>query len=168
MFYKKINFHRPAWNINFDIPESGPTVQEIHYKNVEEIVPIDLLEKLKAIDQEPEYVRIFVWPKNYCGIWHIDGVWATTRYCAMNWILQGSGIVQFNGNMQDWEARTRKNYLTTVVESESIADGYLINTGVPHRVITQEDGRVTISLAWKSKDIPFAGMVEKLSKIGLV
>jgi len=168
MFFQKINFPTPDWNINFDIPGPGSRLREIHFKNVEDIVPRDFLEKLELIDQVPDYVRLFVWPKNQYSIWHIDGAGATTRHCSMNWVLRGSGQVQFNSNVKDWVSRVSNNNLTTIVEAETTADGYLINTGVPHRVVTKDDGRVTLSLAWKSKDIPFIAMVEKLSRIGLV
>jgi hypothetical protein len=168
MFFQKINFPMPVWNINFDIPEPGLRVQEVHFKNVEDIVPDDFLEKLNVIDQAPDYVRLFVWPTNHSSIWHIDGAGATTRHCSMNWVLKGSGLVQFNSNVQDWKSRVSNNNLIDIVEAETIADGYLINTGIPHRVVTQDDGRTTLSLAWKSKDIPFTEMVAKLSSIGLL
>jgi hypothetical protein len=172
MFFQKTKFTDPVWNIIFEIPESTSVLYEKHFTNVEEIIPSDLLDKFKTIEMMPEYVRLFVWPKNYCGIWHIDGTEDTYRNSAINWIIKGSGLIQFNSNIElGHKQGVHKGAIGTLldeVEVETDGHGCLIDTSACHRVITKADGRNTISIGWKNKDVPFQTMIEKLHQINMI
>jgi len=172
MYFQKINTNKPAWNINFDIPKPGPVLYERHYTNVEEIIPPDLPDKFKSINMIPEYVRLFVWPVNHCGIWHIDGTADVFRQSALNWVIKGSGYIQFNSKvaLDLWPGVHRGYQGKFIDRCESMTDGNgcVINTSACHRVITGKDGRNTISLGWKNNDISFELTVEKLRQINMI
>jgi len=172
MFFQTTNYLSPAWNIKFDIPEPGTILYERHYTNVKEIVPEDLLDKFNTINMMPEYVRLFVWPRNHCGIWHIDGTEDTYRYSAINWIIRGSGSIQFNNNIVLGKRcgvhKGADGVLSDAVEAETTGHGCVINTSACHRVVTREDGRNTLSIGWKNKDTPFELLIEKLRQINIV
>jgi hypothetical protein len=171
-YFKQTNFLHPAWNITFDIPTPGPVLYEKHFTNVDEILPVDLLDRLSTINMIPEYVRLFVWPINHCGIWHIDGTPDLYRNSAMNWIIGGSGSIQFNSTVSlgliRGVYRGRLSTLDEPFETETSGHGCLINTQSIHRVVTGPDGRNTLSIGWKNKDIMFEEMVQKLQQINMV
>jgi hypothetical protein len=173
MYFQKIKIADPVWNLEtIDIPEAGLRLYEKHFTNVEDIIPSGLLEKFKSINMLPEYIRLFVWPVNHCGIWHIDGTVDTYRYSAINWILQGSGLIQFNNSIQLHRIPGvhlgKASTLAETAEAETSGHGYVINASACHRVITGRDGRTTISIGWKNKDTPFSAMLEKLRQINIV
>lgn len=172
MYFQKTKFADPAWNITFDIPEPSDKLYEKHFTNVEDIAPTELLTTLKSIDMFPEYVRLFVWPKNHCGIWHIDGTVETLRHSAINWILQGSGLIQFNNSIKlqpmPGVHLGNRGRITDDIEAETNGHSCVINTGACHRVVTSTDGRTTLSLGWKNNDTQFPVMIEKLRQINII
>jgi hypothetical protein len=175
MYFQKINIPDPIWNLDgINFPEPSYLLNERHYRNVEDIMPKDLIEKFSKIDLVPQLIRIFIWPKNKCGIWHHDGNVATGRNVALNWVLQGSGVIQFNTEMSKTMAPMRGVHLgkvgnlTDKVDAETDGHGCIINTALPHRVVTGSEGRTTISLAYTHKDIPFLEMVEKFRQINII
>jgi hypothetical protein len=175
MYFQKINIPVPKWNLDgIVIPEAGSNLYEKHFRNVEQIVPTDFLEKLRTVDMVPEYVRLFVWPRNFCGQWHIDGDCNTPRYSCMNWIINGAGLIQFNPDAKlkiTSGVHRGSGGLTSpdeFVAAETNGHGYVINSGSPHRVLTKEDGRTSISLSYKNKDVLFTKMVEKLHLINII
>jgi len=175
MYFQKINIPTPAWNLEgIEIPKPQHKLYEKHFTNVQDIVPSDLLEKLKIINMVPEYVRLFVWPKNFCGQWHIDGDYLTPRHSCMNWVINGGGLIQFNPNTElkmslgvhrGSGGTTDPNEFVT---TETSGNGYAINSGSPHRVFTKDAGRTSISLSYKKRDVQFPIMLEKLVSIGLI
>jgi hypothetical protein len=173
MFFQKINIASPIWNLEgIEIPEPGNRLYERHFRNVEKIVPAELLEKLESVNIFPEYVRLFVWPCNFVGKWHIDGDQHSPRHSCLNWVLKGSGLIQFNNNLEVTFGtgihRERRSLPNDLVEAETVGHGYAINSGSIHRVITQKDGRTSISLSYKVKDVEFPVMLEKLHQINMI
>lgn len=173
MYFQKINISEPVWNLTgIKIPEPNVQLYEEHFVNIEDIVPSDLLEKLKTINMVPEYVRIFVWPRNFIGQWHIDGDYITPRHSCMNWIINGSGAIQFNSTIEMSPRigvhRGKSSTPDDIAEEETTGHGCVINSGSIHRVVTGEDGRTSISLSYKRRDVPFPIMLEKLASIGLL
>jgi|LauGreDrversion4_1035100.scaffolds.fasta_scaffold10337_6 hypothetical protein len=172
MYLQQTKIINPVWNITFDIPEPAEKLYEKHFTNVEEIASAELLATLKSIDMFPEYVRLFVWPKNYCGIWHIDGTIDNPRHSAINWILHGSGLIQFNNSVELHSMPGvhlgKHGTMSDNIEAETTGHGCIINTGACHRVVTGEDGRTTLSLGWKNNDTLFSIMLEKLRQINII
>jgi len=173
MYFQKTNIHTPSWNLSsVEIPEACTRLYEKHFTNVEEIIPTDLLERFRSIGMIPEYVRLFVWPKNYCGIWHIDGTSDTPRHSAINWIIQGYGSIQFNNGVKlhpiPGVHLGLQGTLADDIEAETSGHGCVVNTSATHRVVTGADGRNTISIGWKNKDTPFPAMLDKLRQINIV
>ena len=183
MFYKDITLKKVNWNLNFNIPINlSRKLYEQHYHNVNDIVPNDLLKKLDSVGLSPLKVRLFVWPKNHIGIWHIDGRhWSDDTHLAsiqnvsLNWVLAGSGVIQWDRRVEsklktiDGVYRGLQSSLDDSFEAESAGDGVLVDTTIPHRVLTGPAGRTSITLQWKTNenDFKFPVMVEKLKSIGL-
>jgi hypothetical protein len=183
MFYKDVTVKKVNWNLNFNIPINlSRKLYEQHYHNVDDIVPEDLLKKLDSVGLSPLKVRLFVWPKNHIGIWHIDGRhWgddthlASIQNVSLNWVLAGSGVIQWDRRVEsklkiiDGVYRGLQSSLDDSFEAESAGDGVLVDTTIPHRVLTGPDGRTSITLQWKTNenDFKFPVMVEKLKSIGL-
>lgn len=173
MFFQKIKIADPDWNLDsVELPEPFTTLYERHYTNIDEIVPVEFIEKLKTIDMVPDYIRLFVWPRNSCGIWHIDGNINTFRHCSMNWILKGSGLIQFNNSIKLHPIlgvhKGLQGTLEDAVEAETDGHGCIIDTASCHRVVTGDDGRTTICLSYKDKDVTHAVMLKKLTAIGMI
>lgn len=175
MYFQKINIPVPKWNLEgIAIPKAQHRLYEKHFRNVEEIIPTDFLEKLRTVDMVPEYVRLFVWPRNFCGQWHIDGDYETPRYSCMNWIISGSGLIQFNPNAElkitpgVYRGSGGLTSPDEFVDAATSGHGYAINSRSPHRVLTKEDGRTLISLSYKNKDVEFSEMIEKLRLINFI
>jgi len=175
MFFQKINLITPVWNLTgIEIPEPCHRLYEKHFTNIEDIVPADLLNKLRIINMVPEYVRLFVWPRNFCGQWHIDGDYQTPRYSCMNWVIKGDGLIQFNPNAElKMSPGVHRGSGGTTDPSEFVAaetsgHGYAINSGSPHRVFTKDNGRTSISLSYKNRDIEFPVLLERLRQINIV
>lgn len=173
MFFQKINFINPVWNLEgIEIPTPGERLYEKHFFDIEKIVPTNLLNQFRSINIVPEYVRLFVWPINYCGIWHIDGTAETFRQSAINWILHGSGLIQFNNSVELHTCpgvhKGKQGALEDHIDAETNGHSCLINTSACHRVVTGNDGRTSISLSWKTNDIPFNVVLEKLRQINMI
>jgi hypothetical protein len=175
LFFQKLNISDPDWNLDaINIPSPAELKFEKHFRNVDEIVPDDFLYKLKTVNLVPEYARIFVWPRNFFSQWHIDGDIHLPRYSCMNWVLKGSGVIQFNGNIKltesqtMWRAEGKLSSSDDDYESETSGHGYAINSGYCHRVATKEDGRTTISLSYDRRDVQFEIMIEKLKQVNLI
>jgi hypothetical protein len=173
MYFQKINIPPPKWNLEgIEIPEPQERLYEKHFSNVKDIVPPNLLEKLNTINMEPEYVRLFVWPRNFVGQWHIDGDFNTPRYSCMNWVIKGSGLIQFNSTIimeaKPGVHRGKASTPTDTVEAETTGHSCAISSGSIHRVVIGEDGRTSISLSYKRRDVLFPVMLEKLASIGLI
>lgn len=173
MFFQKIKIPDPVWNLDLDkIPDPIEVLYERHYVNIDKIVPAELLATLETIDMVPDYIRLFVWPRNYCGIWHRDGNINTFRNSSINWIVKGSGSIQFNNcvalrPMIGVHSGTQGK-IDDAVEAETNGHGCLINTASTHRVVTGKDGRSTVCLSYKTKDVPYNVMLEKLNTIGMI
>ena len=176
MFYQKLNIPVPKWNLeSIIIPKPADRLYEKHYENVVDIVPGEILDKFDSINMIPEYVRIFQWPINHCGIWHIDGNLNDIYYSSINWIIKGSGLIQFNNSLELFSRpnapsvyKFRTSTLNDPVEAETDGHGCLIDTSSCHRVITGKDGRTSISLGYVQKDIPVLLMLEKLAIARLI
>jgi hypothetical protein len=182
-FYKDITLKDIDWNLDFKIQENfSRQLMEKHYLDIDSIVPEYLLKKLNDADLRPSKVRIFIWPKNFVGIWHIDGLQytdddhpASLQNVSMNWVLSGSGLIQWNSQVKPKLKPMRGVYsgilsqATDLVEEECTGHGVLVDTTVPHRVVTGADGRTSITLQWQKNknDFDFPVMVEKLKSIGL-
>jgi hypothetical protein len=173
--FKKINIVNPIWNLNsVEIPETQINLYEKRYYNVEQILPLELINKLDSVGLIPESLRLFVWPKNFWGQWHIDGNINTPRYSCINWIIKGSGVIQFNKNIKlkmvegIHRGEGKLSSPNDLFEEQTDGHGCLINSAYCHRVVTKDDGRVSISLSYYKKDLKFPLMLDKLKIINLI
>jgi hypothetical protein len=172
-YFQKINISEPMWNLeSIDLPEPTTILYERHFRNVEDIIPKDFINKFSEIDLVPQLIRVFVWPRNNTGVWHIDGTSALGRNVALNWVIKGSGVIQFNTKLplspMYGVHSGRRPSIGDAIEAETFGHGCLINTGIGHRVVTGEEGRTTISLAYTHRDMPFFEMVEKFRQINII
>jgi hypothetical protein len=179
-FFKKTNIVDPGWIEKFDVAslerEAGITgkVFQKHFTNVEHIVPQQIRTKLKQAGIYIGAVRFFIWPKNTVGLWHVDGAGSKyKRNTAMNWVIRGSGELQWGENIAVVPMPERKVYLgaepsvSDVISARTDAHQCLVATSLPHRIVTKEDGRMSISLTWTlPTDYPYEEIVKRLTDAG--
>ncbi len=184
MFYKTLTVKQVDWNLPIKIQVNfSKTLYERHFHNVEDIVPSDLLDKFDSIGLRPSIVRIFAWPRNHVGIWHVDGRYfadnkqvSSAQHVSMNWVVAGSGKIQWRQNILPNLKPLVGVYLGTQsslddeFDEETDSDAVFVDTEVPHRVLTGLDGRTTVTLKWNTigSDLKFPAMVEKFKSIGLI
>jgi hypothetical protein len=109
----------------------------------------------------PNFVRVFRWYPGKIGTWHIDGNVQNKIECAINWVVEGKGLIQWDRNLKllvpepgtptaAFSFGAKQGVLEDYAEYSHIGHACLVNTGVPHRAINTEPiHRITISLAFK-------------------
>lgn len=131
----------------------------------------DLFEK---IDMQVETARIFRWRANDFFPWHIDGDPNLPVFFAINWVLEGSGFIQWNkkfvlgphGNQGAYSYA--RGQLDDDVEVTSNGNSCLVNTYIPHRVVNLNPiHRVTLSITFNWKD-DYSTAFEKLKSVNLL
>jgi hypothetical protein len=135
----------------------------------------DVADKLKDAGIEPYFIRIFRWRPNRFFSWHIDGVVNKPRFCALNWVLEGYGEIQWN-TKYDWDEKTNKinafknrfgNYDDPYEESAN-GNACLVNTLIPHRLVNMNSThRVTISILANEK-LSYAEVYHRLASVQLL
>jgi len=179
-FFKKTNIVDPGWLENFNVAalekEAGNTgkVFQKHFTNVEQIVPHEITSRLAQAGIQIGAVRFFIWPKNTIGLWHVDGAGGKyKRNSAMNWVVRGSGELQWGNNISVTPMPERRVYLgadpqdSDIIVARTDAHQCLVSTSDPHRIVTKDDGRMSISLTWTlPTDYPFNEVVKRLTDNG--
>jgi hypothetical protein len=135
----------------------------------------DIADKLKHAGIKPYFIRIFRWPPNRVFPWHIDGVANKPRFCALNWVLEGHGEIQWNSKFE-WDEKTNKinsfktrtgKYDDTYEESAN-ANACLVNTLIPHRLVNMNNThRVTISIL-TNEELNYAEVYNRLASVQLL
>ena len=102
-FYSNINIPLPNidWqNVWGDSLPGGITTPR--WKPITELTniwPKEIHEKFKSIGLRLSMARVFKWHSQTFFPWHIDGNEKGTTKCALNWVVQGNGVIQWNDSM---------------------------------------------------------------------
>ena len=108
--------------------------------------------KLKQCSLIPTTIRVFRWAHSKFYPWHIDGN-SNIQYVvpfAMNWIVEGSGLIQWNtaikltigGEMTGFHAGVCDGKSQDAYEEQTFGHGCIVNTTIPHRVLNFEKTKI--------------------------
>ncbi len=181
-FYRKVNIvedwiprFTPAIDWDNITPGKNRPPFERHFTNIDEVVPSNIVERLKDVGLTIRSARIFSWPRAQPCVWHIDGK-AYTHNTAMNFVLFGSGKIQWASNVNvrknnpygDVWAGIKGSPDQEIIEETDIKVG-IFKISVPHRIVTGPEGRITLSLLWQQKcNYEFPEMVARLTDAGFI
>jgi hypothetical protein len=125
----------------------------------------------------PTLVRIFRWCPKGRFTWHIDGTTKEITSFAINWILEGEGVIQWNSKLKLPPPPSQHNHLAygSVVgtdhdpyEEETGGHGCLVNTAIPHRVLNNNNiHRISLSIQFGNQ-LTYEQALEKLSTLGYI
>jgi hypothetical protein len=148
-------------------------------KELDNIWPTEVHDKFNSIGLRPLMARVFKWHSKSFFPWHIDGYEKGATKCALNWVVQGGGIVQWNDSMT-LDGQT--NGLATAAadgtyndaytcQTESTDTNYLVKTDIPHRVfgIDPRVPRISISMLFDNNWMwPYERVRDKLHEVDLI
>lgn len=179
-FYRTINIEEdwaPRFNVNWDSiqdPDPKKPPFEKHFTNINEVIPEYIVTRLKDVGLTLRTARIFSWPRSKVGVWHVDGR-RFTEQTAMNFVLSGTGSkmqwtdakLPTKRYFENWEGG-RPSPDDNII-AETSGNKIFVNIGINHRVVTESEGRITLSLLWKeSCNYPFDQMVVRLADAGFL
>lgn len=186
------NFHHPYYHkVKIPFPDNQidrylEIIPEMKNKNlVQQQIDVsedlwkntDINLKLKKIELYPSKLRFFYWKNNnFCYPWHIDGDPNKISMISINWIIEGGGKIQWISNDRIKTFKPEKAYLASLESkiddkfiSETLGNGYLINTGILHRVLNDPDqSRISLTLQYYNYGFPFSEAVERLRSVDLL
>ena len=181
-FYKQTTIPAPVvdyktvWNIDPKDPaDSNP--RWLTYPKDSKIWNDDISNKLKDVGLQPRLIRVFRWKPNSAFPWHIDGLIDEITQFAINWVYEGSGIIQWNSSL-DLPKPLKHNYhlaygtlasnINDNFEVEALGHGCIVNTTIPHRVLNLSDvHRITVSIQF-GKDLTYNETIERLKSCSFV
>jgi len=137
----------------------------------------DIINQLASENLIPQLVRIFRWSPNRFFPWHIDGTIDEITTFAINWVLDGSGTIQWSSKLK-LPLPPKEHYhlaygnmvgsLTDEYEESALGHGCLVNTTIPHRVVNNNDiHRITVSIQFGNQ-YTYEEVREKLSALGFI
>jgi hypothetical protein len=150
---------RPTWKI---------------YRTVDELWADDTGPELTRCGLKPQLIRVFRWAPNLIHPWHVDGNPQNPDKFALNWVLDGSGSIQWNSKLEFPESTVQGAYkykqgtASDHYESETRGHGCLVNVGIAHRVVNMEPKhRITVSLLF-TRYISYEWALRILADRGLI
>jgi hypothetical protein len=181
-FYKQTTIPAPVvdyktvWNIDSRDPrDTNP--RWLTYPKDSKIWDDTTLNKLLSVGLTPRLIRVFRWKPKSVFPWHVDGSVAEITEFAINWVYEGSGIIQWNSSLE-LPKPDKKNYHLAYgsfdgnkddkFEVESLGHGCIVNTTVPHRVLNlSEIHRITVSIQF-GNEFTYSEAVERLKSCGFI
>jgi hypothetical protein len=139
----------------------------------------EIYNKLKLCNLIPRMVRVFRWAPNNYYSWHVDGDSNNSKVVpfAINWIVEGAGLVQWNPNLplnkpSEKMAYTNLGYYNgskdDAYEEQTSGHGCILNTEIIHRVINLENiHRLSISIMFDF-NLNYCDTVNNLKQQGLI
>jgi hypothetical protein len=168
-----INF-KQLWNV-----EPGDEFNVLprwkQFFDLESLWDDDTKRKLLKIELYPRIVRVFRWRPNFVFPWHIDGTHDNAVQFAINWVLDGQGLIQWNSSIILNQETTRNmsfgsklGKMEDPYDCEVYGNQCLVNTSIPHRVINLSNiHRITASMIY-SKEITYDDAVYRLKTVNLL
>jgi hypothetical protein len=158
-------------------PPAFPKWKE--YSTTEKIWSDDVYSTLQQIGLTVRQIRVFKWGRNRFYPWHIDGSDGKVSHWAINWVVNGTGQIQWNENLTmipdqfnvtgGFKAGTDRDPYTC--QTNNSGNACLVKIDVPHRVITlgDKEPRESISIFFnKSAFITFDEAKELLASVNLI
>lgn len=134
----------------------------------------DIPEKLNSVNLNPSNIRVFRWAPNKFFTWHIDaGGSSGPTKCALNWIVEGAGDIQWNSKLDmsessDHAFKYKLGELNDYYEMSSDGNACLVNTAIPHRLVNMNNyHRVSISMLVDST-LSYKEVYNRLKSVNLI
>jgi hypothetical protein len=127
----------------------------------------------------PSMIRIFRWLPNRTFNWHIDGSLTEVSNFAINWVLDGTGEIEWSSRIILPKPNSNNKHPTfgslpsrdgdyELVDCRFSGHGCLVNTTIPHRVVNKNSiHRITVSIHF-GNSLTYEQVAEKLIAAGLV
>jgi hypothetical protein len=150
----------------------------------------EIADKLISIGLVPSTLRVFKWTGNKGHVWHIDGNDHEVTQCAINWVMEGEGRIQWDPDRKlnwiaDQHGRTRpinkarqmdptthsNKDDTFVCETPDNGNQCLVKTNITHRVYNcdWDTPRTTMSMVFQDRGKwTYERTRDALHKIGLL
>jgi hypothetical protein len=136
-------------------------------------------DKLNSIGLSVRQIRVFKWGRNRFYPWHIDGSNGSVSHWAINWVVNGTGQIQWNDNLK---LQSDQYNVTGGFKIGSANDPYthqttnsgnacLVKINIPHRVVTLGNTlpRESISIFFnKSGSLTYEQARDLLATVNLV
>jgi len=139
------------------------------------ILSRETLTSLEKCGLLPTGLRIFIWQPNQFNLWHIDGAPKQLINFSLNWVISGAGEIQWNKEIKgladnDVAYGSIESSSSDEYEISTFGHQCLINTSIPHRVVTDGMGRLSVCLCWdtNSSVYSFEEAGQRLKSVGLI
>jgi len=168
--------YKPIWKRGpYDTKDSIP--RWIRYPKDRRIWNDEVYDKLASIGIAPTLVRIFRWKPNSSFPWHIDGTVNEVTEFAINWVLEGEGIIQWDTSLVLPKPEEENYHLAygafegtkeDKFDMQELGHGCLVNTTIPHRVLNLNNiHRITVSIQFGNQ-FKYNEVAEKLISCGYI
>ena len=168
--------YKRVWNIDPTSP-ADTIPRWLTYPNNTKIWDDDTTNKLLGVGLKPRVIRVFRWRPNSVFPWHVDGnVDQVTRF-AINWVLEGNGIIQWHSKLELPKPMPKHKHLAygslvgkieDKFEFQALGHACVVNTVIPHRILNTSDvHRITVSILF-GDDYSYNETVEKLKFSGFI
>ena len=141
----------------------------------EEFFPDSTFNLFKKCELIPTRFRMFNWNPNNFNLWHLDGVPGQLLNFSLNWVLSGAGNIQWNREISataynDVAYGSIESTSEDTYEISTIGHQCLVNTSIPHRVVTDNAGRISLCLIWDnhSSICSFQEAGKRFKSVGLI
>lgn len=158
-------------------PPAFPKWKEL--STTELIWSAEVYNTLEQIGLTVRQIRVFKWGRDRFYPWHIDGSSGKVTNWAINWVVNGTGQIQWNENLTmgsdaynitgGFKTGSKQDQYTC--QTTNSGNACLVKINIPHRVITLGDKtpRESISIFFnKSSSISFDEAKELLSSVNLI
>jgi hypothetical protein len=167
--------YKTVWNVDAKDP-ADTTPRWLTYPADSKIWDDHISNKLLSVSLKPVLIRIFRWKPNSIFPWHIDGSVNEIAKCAINWVYEGSGLIQWNSNLElskpdktSYHAYgSYDGHINDKFEAAALGHGCIVNTAIPHRVLNLSDvHRITVSILFDN-ELTYSEIVEKLKSCDFI
>jgi hypothetical protein len=165
-YHRKTLIPRPnidvhsLWN-NIDTNSKNDTFPRWKPYTSTDVWDEETYKKLNDLGFFIKSIRVFRWRPAKIFEWHIDGTINQVEHFAVNWVVEGRGLVQWNPNItlntfaSHGFSRGVSDVLVSSikdhVEEQTDGDQCILDISTPHRVINlSKDHRMTISVSFKN------------------
>jgi hypothetical protein len=139
----------------------------------------DVYDTLNSIGLSIRQIRVFKWGQNRFYPWHIDGSNGKVSNWAINWVVNGTGQIQWNDNVKmvsdDYNVTGGFNLGKAddpyTLQTTNSGHGCIVKVDLPHRVVTLGDKlpRESISIFFNKSDvITFDEAIVLLQSVNLI
>lgn len=181
-YHRKTLIPRPNINVRDLWGDIDPTDKSdtrprwrAHTTDYDNVWEPDVHKKLNELGFFVRGIRVFRWMPNKVFEWHIDGTINQVEHFAINWVVEGQGLVQWNPDItlntlasHGFSRGVMAGSITDYVEEQTDGDQCILDISKPHRVVNlSNEHRMTISVTFKN-DLTYSDAVSILGTNNLL